>query len=281
MRFLGFALLIDFARGLMPGTINLIKRKRWLSTLLFFLSLVAGLVAIFLGSGCASLPKLAQSVDNTPDVYQHMLKVKVNGQIIRGLGVVPLVSPPRKYDVKVYPDGQVDRIVIRSCHRIVAYDKPGDWWERLTGDTNVAVTIERSPEIEDIGACAMEIDAYMGRKKQASFAVIDFQDSRPEVSLAFTGDCNGEKLSYPMGVGWCQSAAGLVQSFDFPEPVKANSTDCPGVVDKKERAHERWTFPLPKGKCTFYFTANRAHANGMLMTARLNTIGHTRIPPID
>lgn len=276
MRFPIVAILAAFARELMPSAVSWVRRQKWLATLLFFASLVAGMVALF--AGCGTLATVAKQ-NAGPDIYQHMLKVKVNDKTIHGLGYVLLNDSG--YRVKVYPDGSVDRIVIRTCHRVVAYDKPGSWWDRLTGDTNVSVTIERSREIEDVGACAMEIDAYMGRKKQAAFAVIDFQDARPEVSLPYKSDCNGEQLNFRFGVGYCQSAAGLVQSFDFQEPVIAQSNDCPGVVNSKDDAHERWQFPLPRGKCTFYFTSQRKHANGMRMSARLNTIGHTRIPPVD
>ena len=272
MRLPLIGILVEFARQLMPGTVNLIRRQRWLATLLFFLSLAASFVLLF--SGCATVDPEVPQIEA---LYQHELMVKVNGLAIRGFGVVPLAD---KYHVLVIPEGKIDRIIIRTCHRELVFDKPEQgFWNRLTQNNVFTTEITRTPDIEDVASCAMEIDVYEERKKRSGWAVVDFEDRRPEVSLPFHVKCNGDSYSFARGVGVCQSAIGLVQQVIFTEPVLAESVDCPGVFSDKAEAV--WFFQMPKGKCTVYFGARRKHANGMRMKARLNLLGYTHVPPVN
>lgn len=267
-------LLIEIARQLMPNTADWLKRHRWLSTLLFLLSLGTAIALLFVG--CSTLPP---ETPNPNALYAHDLKVQVNGQMIVGFGVVPLAE---QYEIKIFPKGEIDRIIIRTCHRELVFDKPDQsFWDRLRRETSFTTTLERTRDIEDVAACAMEVDVFEEKKKRSGFAVIDFHDRRPEISLPFSAHCNGTMNAFGAGVGVCQSAVGLVQEVLFAEPVLAESSDCPTMFDGDSQPKQIWRYLMPAGKCTAYFAARTKHPNGMRLKARLNTIGYSHVPPVN
>ena len=233
--------------------------------------LILALVAF---SGCSTVEP---EIPNATVLYQHTLKVKINDQTIKGFGVAPRAQA---YRVKVYPEGKIDRIMIRTCHRELTFDKPDrTFWDILKQDNTFTTDVYRNQEIEDVAACAMEIDVFEERKKRSGFAVVDFLDARPEVSLPVLVKCNGEAIRYDNGVSVCQSAAGLTQEFVFGEPVIVDSGDCPGVFSTEIK--KQWLFQMPSGKCTFYFASERQHANGKRIKARVNTLGYSQVPPVN
>jgi hypothetical protein len=268
-KYLIIGLLVAFARSLMPFADSWISKKPWLSTALFFVALAAAIALLF--SGCASTTQLDQT-----QVYQHNLKVTINGQVFNGIGIAQAAP---QYHIKVQPEGKIDRIILRTCHRELVYDKPShDFWDIFKQSSTFETDIVRDDKIESVAACAMEIDVYEQLKHRSGWALIDFQDARPEISLPMYVRCNGE-AKWENGVGVCQSAAGLTQEVSFNEPVLAESGDCPGIVGTELKP--AWLIAMPAGKCTIYFAAKTKHQNGQRLKARLNTLGYTAIPPVD
>ena len=231
-------------------------------------------------SSCSFLPTYPLMDVNkaSQETYRKDLRVTVDGVEYRGLGVLPRKA---KYQIKINPIGQINRLVIQTCHRDNTQDPPFDPKTKKAWFSN---TIEFSywPErgIEDNRTCPIEIAALEEQKIRNGYAYFDSIDYREEISLPAHLRCNGEydnpKLLQP-GVGICQTAAGLTQQIFFNTEVilEKVSKEC-DVMKSKDGF--RWEWEAAKDKCVYYFVSNLKHKNGKRLAFRLNSIGFTAIP---
>ena len=251
-------------------------RRDWNLLEWFILAVIFVLLFAITGLGCSSLTQRpeAASVDA---IYRHMLKIKVDDQTIDGVGVIPLKS---SYHLKIYPDGRADRILIHTCHREIPIDEPSSGWSRLIGGKSIyELDVKRDAEVETSDACAMEVQLFEEKKKRNGWALLEFQDARPEVSLPALVQCDGSATTFNGGVSICQAAEGLIQEIKFKTPVvNAGSDPECDVMQSKDKLTYR--FAMAPGICTYYFVAQKRHTNGKRLVHRLKTIGYSDIPPV-
>jgi len=201
--------------------------------------------------------------------YRKDLKVKVDGKLYDGIGVLP-----RKpfYDITIYPEGKIDRLIIQNCHRDMTTDKPKTGWF----SNEYTFRLMPVPGLEDNRSCPIEIASLEEKKTRNGFAFLDFQDVREEISLQGYLKCSGE-YSIPKGVGICQAASGLRQSVFFQSQtiLEGVEGDC-DVMESKDGF--LWEWNMQPGKCTYYFVARQKAKNGKRIAFRLNALGYTSIP---
>lgn len=238
------------------------------------------LIAAILSMGCATLKEadlLAMDVKAqkiAEKTWLHDLDLEVNGERIRGVGVVK--SAPQ-YAITIFPTDKIERVQWRSCHQEHTVDKPksGGWFS-----SKYEFKFIMQNGIEDNSSCALEITLMEKDDKRIAFATVDFTDKRPEISLQHVTRCNGVARASLGGIGICQSSVGLVQEIEFGAPVVQTGAK-PGcdVMRPMDDSRKKWRWIMAPGKCTYYFTAQQKHPNGQRYSSRLNTIGYTDVPP--
>jgi hypothetical protein len=247
---------------------------RYLVLLIFFLGMAAAFLSSCSHAGKSDAP--AEPGSSSYETPKHDLWVTVNGVNFQGVGVAER-SP--KYEITVWPEGSIDRIIWRTCNREEVVDKPKNgFWERVQGNNTYKFTIEPTKDLEDGRSCALEITVLEERQRRNGFAVIDFEDPREMVRLPAVLKCNGQ-TRIGNGVSICQSAAGLIQRIEFNEP--AINRGAPAGCDVMKSADERiYEFAIPEGPCTYYFvSASRRTEDGkQRLVHRLNTIGYKSVP---
>lgn len=227
------------------------------------------LVSLLLAAcGTFQLPEIPKDVSDV--TFKHDLVIEINGKKYTGVGVVPRSS---SYHIKVYPDERISRIFWNSCHQGNEVDQPNTGWFKKTYEFD----LKEVPGVQDVYACALEVTVMNMEKRKNGFAVLEFLDSRPEVNLKALVKCNGSLEYYENGVSICQSAAGLIQQIKFSEPVihAGSMGNCADVM--KAADDKTFTYIMPKGKCTYYFGADRK-LNGKTVLHRLQTVGYTEAP---
>lgn len=228
------------------------------------------LFALLFLSGCSSLSVKndSPSVIDQSQVQLHTLKVSVNGQEYKGTGVLPIAE---RYKITVFPEEKIEEIVWNTCHQFNRVQRPSTGWFNKSFSFIFKPTIG----IEDKASCALKI-SVLTKDVAMDFALLEFQDSRPEVGLNALLKCNG-KTENVRGVGVCQSAAGLRQEILFRQPVVVNpSPDC-AVFSSKDEIE--WTFDIAPSECTYYFVSNERASNGKRYIFRLRTLGATKFRP--
>lgn len=225
------------------------------------------LFLIFSACSTAPLPDYTQNLDQK--TFKHDLLVEINGVRFRGTGVVKKANV---YDITVYPTEKIDRIIYQTCHQEQVIDQPPTGW--ISGKFNFE--IKDVPGVSDVNSCSLQIIAMNEDKRVNMFALIEFQDERPEISLPAILKCNGETKSYSNGVSICQSAFNLVEQISFSEPVvqKGASPMCDVMKSKDDMV---FTYFMPKGSCTYYFSSQRK-LNGKRISHRLQTLGYSEVP---
>jgi hypothetical protein len=236
---------------------------------IFVLYITIIYVSLFIFS-CSSGQFDTSYVNIENKTFRQDLVVDINGEHFVGSG---LVKKAQDYNVVVYPDDKVERIIYSTCHEEQVIDKPktNGWFRK-----SISFTLKNVPNVSDVSSCSLEIIVLDEQSRRNAFATIEFQDQRPEVQLPALVKCNGVIQQYNSGVSICQSAMGLIQQINFNEPViqagVKGSCDVMKSIDDKTFA-----FMMPKGKCTYYFGSNRK-LNGKRLLARLQTIGYSDIP---
>lgn len=237
---------------------------------------MVGVLTILLLNACGNMRVIEQVDREATTTFRHDLRVRVNGVGYAGVGVAPIAPI---YQVTVFPEGKIDRIIWQTCHQESVVDKPDrSFWDVVKRDTSYQFQLKPQAGLEDVNACALEITVLEEKKRRNGFAVIDFEDRRPEISLASRVKCNGVEATFK-GVSICQSSAGLMQEISFSEPALIRGVT--GACDVMKSDDElKYQFPMPRGKCTYNFVAQRKHANGRRLVHRLNVVGYNDVPPV-
>jgi hypothetical protein len=218
---------------------------------------------------CASAPTPDYSKNIENKTFKHDLLVDVNGTRFKGIGVAKKAST---YHIIIYPTEKIDRLTYTTCHLQQTIDQPKTGW--FSGKFEFDLT--DIPGVTDVHACSLQILAMNEDNRVNMFALIEFQDTRPEISLPATVKCNGDLRSYPDGVSICQTAAGLVEQISFNETViqKGSSPQCDVMKSIDDKT---FTYFMPSSNCTYYFSSQRK-INGKRVSHRLETLGFTEVP---
>lgn len=230
------------------------------------------LLSIFLigSTGCLSMPPIKNPEKEAKETYFKDLKFKVFDKVYHGIATIE-----RKpvYDIYLYPTDEISRIIIQTCNRERVIDKPKSksWLKEEYKYTYIPVQ-----GIEDNRSCPVQIATLDSNLGNLQFAYIEFEDSRPEISIEAFLRCNGE-YSKVEGVGVCQSAAGLRQGLFFQERmiVKSSDPEC-DVMETEDGFFYEYT--TPPHKCVYYFVASAIEPKTRKRLAyRHNSIGYTKI----
>ena len=227
--------------------------------------------ALLILQGCTSFEHKV-SLD-TWNRQSLSVEIQVNGEKYnyQGMGVVP-IAKDGNYEIKIKPSEKIQRLIITTCHREIVQDKPNsDGWFSKSVTLNYRIMKDR----EDKKACLMNISG-IHKGKKVSFAMLDFMDTRPEVNLPATIQCNGTIKHYGKGASVCQSASNLYQAIIFNEEVLVTSSDdCLGsftTIDGKT-----YEYQMKTGSCTYHFVG-RGKIDGKNQVHRLTTYGYTHVP---
>lgn len=249
---------------------------KWCAVVVFFFCVAALTLSFFTGCSLLGFRKLPDL--NEKDVYKHDLVLDINGKRINGVGAISIAN---EYKVRVYPPGNVDRIMWRTCSMENVIDKPdvktSSWFG---GYSYVDFTYKPAFGLDDVNSCALKIEVLEEKKRRNGMALVEFESSRPEASLFSDLLCNGQ-FSQNKGVSICQSAAGLYQQISFPTPVVIRAVEPACDVMKPFEGDEKvYQFSIAPSECTYVFVAQGRAPNGKRFEHVLTTVGYTDVPPI-
>ncbi|MBK7490900.1 MAG: hypothetical protein IPI17_02040 [Nitrosomonas sp.] len=235
---------------------------------------IISLLLIGLTMGCTSLTSMLQIKDlKDPKelakyTYRKSLKFEVDGKTYEGIAALPRKS---WYDITIIPDEKMTYYIFQTPHRDVPINKPDTGW------FNKKYTYKYIPQvgIEDQGFTPLEIAALNKDQEADNFALVEFQDVRPEISLEGNVRCNGE-FSKNVGVSICQTAKGLIQEIYFNQKVLIESAQN-GCDDPTTENGWLWRVKASEGECPYYFTAREKHKNGERLSHRFTLIGYTKV----
>lgn len=204
--------------------------------------------------GCAS----TQQVLDPKLFYKRDVEIEINGHKYEGVTVVPY---SQKYDVTLRPKGDLDLILLRTCHREYSGEKISSGFL-----SSKAFKYSYSPVagIEDKGACPLRVDVYESAKGRHSWALIDFES--PDLTVPGKIVCNGEVRGFN-GVSICQGKKSTIQRVEFYESVRF-APPPEGCTAPKKLAHNLYEFDLSLGECLYYFDTREGKLG------RLITIGY-------
>jgi len=184
--------------------------------------------------------------------------IEINGKIFEGVTVVPNNF---RYDMILRPKGNLDLVLLRTCHREFSGEKISSGF---LSSKEFKYSYAPIHGIEDVGTCPMRIDVYESGKGQHSWAFLDFES--PELKVKGKLLCNGEIRDFN-GVAVCQGKTGTIQRVQISEPIRfaPNSPLC----DTPHRTQDgSWQFKLSRGECLYHFDTR----DGRL--GRLTAIGY-------
>lgn len=214
------------------------------------LLLILGIVA-----GCSSV---TQQLD--PKLfYKRDIGIEINAKTYEGVVVVPRAE---KYDLVLTPKGDIDLILLRTCHREYTAEKLSAGWFKKD---KFKYEYKPVPTLESDGVCPMRVDMYESDPGRHSWAFIDFE--HPDYDLKAVLTCNGE-ISTINGVGVCQAKQTTIQRLRFTEPVQfapPEPSTCQAPKKKPDGAYE-WEVSL--GECLYHARTREGRL------ARVTVIGY-------
>lgn len=239
--------------------------------------LITSLFLIGFNLGCGSLPSLTtlfqlkdykDPKELSKHTYRKQLKFEVDGKTYEGVAVLPRKT---SYQITIMPEEKMTYYIFQTPHREVVFDKPETGW------FNKKFTYNYAPQygLEDRGYMPLEIAALNKEQVADSFAFIEFQDARPEISLEANIRCNGN-FDTANGVSLCQTAKGLIQEIFFQEKVLITPSEN-GCAEPETKDGYFWKIQTSEGECPYYFTAQKKHSNGKRMSHRFTVISYTKI----
>lgn len=215
----------------------------------------------FLVLGCLLHLVACSGVQQTlsPDVfYKRDIQLQINGGTYTGVTVVPHAV---SYSVTLIPPGNIDLMLIRSCHREYSIEKVDSGWS-LFGSKKQKFTYQYTPiaGIEDTRVCPLRIDIYESSAGRQSWALLDFED--PKYTLQSDVTCNGSVI-HVNGVGACQAKEQTVQAIKFSQPVRFAPSPL-GCNDPKKVA-DHYEISASVGECLYTFDSQDGKLGRMIL----------------
>lgn len=212
-------------------------------------------VVFIVAVGCSTV---TQQLD--PNVfYRRDIGIEINGKTYDGVVVVPKAA---QYEIVINPKGDIDSLLLRTCHREFAGEKLSPGW---FGSNKFRYTYVPVPDLEDRGACPMRVDSYEAKPGRHSWAFLDF--THPDYQLKATLICNGV-ISRMNGVGVCQAKHHTIQRLEFNEAVQF-APPKPVLCDMPHKAKDgAYEWEASAGECMYHIR------NAAGDTARLTVVGY-------
>lgn len=160
-------------------------------------------------TGCATV---YQKMD--PNLfYKRDIGIEINGKKYDGVVTIP---HEQKYQLKLYPKGKLDLVLVRSCHRDETSEDIGSsGFLGLGGNKEFKYEFDPTPGMEDVPwGCPLRVEAYEAEKGRHSWALITRE--HPDMKLQATVFCNAE-IRHMNGVQSCQARAGTIQKIVFAD----------------------------------------------------------------
>lgn len=234
----------------------------------------------FLFVGCSTLSDFfyPTSIDKDPRIeWRKDMRFDVNGVACRGMTIVP---PAKTYQIKIYPsDQRIDRLQWRTCHRGDFADKAVEYgiWPWSKKEKYFTMNFSPTP-IELNRACPLQLEALAFKHKSMSFGTILFPDTRANLNLPATLECNGQ-LKARIGTSECQAPKDSIQRITFESEVfqdERPNEQCPPMKRVSEKVFE---FFMPKDLCVYVFKSLEKDKSGKFRTHHAVTYGYEQIPP--
>lgn len=200
----------------------------------------SALALMLLVSGCASV---SQQLD--PGLfYKRDVTVGINGDEYEGVVTVPYA---KSYQFTLQPRGEIDLMLIRTCHRTYSVEKVSSGW---FGKNKFAYSYTPIPGIEDTRTCPIRLDAYESSKEgRHSWALVDFENPMYKVQSTLTCDGAVRRVN---GVGTCQAKKETVQRLAFTEPVRF-APPKPDSCNKPIQRGSDYEFLVSLGECLYHY----------------------------
>lgn len=202
----------------------------------------ATIAVLLLSTVLVACSSVQQQLD--PKVfYKRDIQIDINGSTFEGVTVVPYAS---KYDLVLTAKGDLDLILLRSCHREFTGEKLSSGW---FSKNKFKYTYVPVLGLEDDRVCPLRIDAYESAKGRHSWAFIDF--TNPKYQLRYELSCNGS-VGLAIGVGVCQAKKGTAQRVRFWEPVRFAAPKPDGCAVPVKNG-DWYEIDASLGECLYHF----------------------------
>ena len=223
--------------------INIILRFRTRSEVIIKNPAILSLLLALLLSSCASVnDKLDLNV-----FYKRDAGAEINGRLYEGVVTVPYAA---SYNFVFYPKGNIDVLLLRTCHREFAAEKLSSGW---FGKNKFKYTYTPIAGIEDVRTCPLRLDTYESAKEgRHSWLLADFEN--PAYKLPYTLYCNGA-ITGANGVAVCQAKEHTIQRVAFNEPVRVSPVlpDTCNTPVQKDANFQVYEIKASLGECLFHF----------------------------
>ena len=216
---------------------------------------IVAAILLMLTISCAEYQQLEVDM-----YYKRDIGIKVNGNSYEGVAVIPRAD---KYEITLEPKGDMDLILVRSCHREHSFEKKSKkfLWIRI-GSNSFQYTYEPNPK-ERERVCPLRIEVYEAVNGRHSWALLDFE--HPDYQLKASIWCNGELKTFN-GVSICQAKTGLIQSINFPEIIEF--ADPPKGCNLPRYIDDTFEWEMSKGECLYHIRSESGKLH------RMTTIGY-------
>lgn len=183
----------------------------------------------------------------SPDIfYKRDIELEINGQTYVGVTVVPHAL---SYSVNFIPPGNIDLMLIRSCHREYSVEKADTGWS-LFGSKKQKFNYKYVPisGLEDKRVCPLRVDIYESEKGRQSWALLDFES--PDYQIQYEVTCNGD-VKRINGVGVCQAKEQTIQRLKFREPIRFAPS--PVMCNEPKKVGDTYEIKVAVGECLYHF----------------------------
>ena len=210
-------------------------------------------LGVALLAGCAGVQ---QKLD--PELFHKRdVGIEVNGQQYEGVVVVP--NAP-SYRFVLSPKGEIDLMLIRTCHRTYSVEKQSSGW---FSKNKYQYDFTPIPGLETGRVCPTRVDVYESVKGRHSWAFLDRESPDYQAQATLACDGNIRRIN---GVGVCQAKVDTVQRLSFSEPVRFAPPDPAHCARPVQKGNE-YEFKVSRGECLYHFD----HQDGRM--GRLTLLG--------
>lgn len=210
---------------------------------------------IFILASCSTV---TQTMD--PKLfYKRDVGIEINAKTYEGVVVVPRAP---QYEMVLTPKGDIDLLLLRSCHREFSGEKLSPGW---FGKNKFKYVYQPTPGLEDVGTCPVRVDMYESKPGRNSWAFLDFE--HPDYQLQAFLNCNANSMPVN-GVAVCQAKYNTIQRIRFYEPVQfaPPKPDTCNMPHKAADGAYEWEVSL--GECLYHVR------NAQGVKARMTVIGY-------
>lgn len=199
---------------------------------------------LFLPLLLASCSSVQQKLE--PELfYKRDVGIEVNGEYFEGVTTVPY---SKIYDITLVPPGDIDLMLIRTCHREYAVEKASRGWGIFGKKKKFTYQYIPVAGIEDVRICPLRIEVYESEKGRHSWALVEMEN--PKYKIRYHMDCNGVQ-SVVNGTGVCQAREHSVQRVTFNEPVRFAPPSAACQAPKK--VNGSYEIAVVAGECPYVF----------------------------